>query len=334
MGVTHGGGIFAAAEQRGVAWQQMLDFSASINPLGCSPRVKEAILNALDRVPHYPPIQAEHLRIRLASEWGVAVEQILTGNGAADLLRDFCMLTGTGHLAVPVFSEFERLWPNAVVCKVDDPSTWPSQGTLVVTRPVNPTGYLLDADVIARYLDRSQATVLVDESFLDFTQAQSLFGMTEKNPRLVILRSLTKFYALPGLRVGALVGHPDMIARLAQLRTPWSVNVLAGEAAMAALEDREHCAATLAFVNSERAFLAGQLAEFVDGRVWPPTANYIYVAIPYASRLVAFAALHGILLRDCTGWRGCPPSGVRIAIRRRWENERLLAVWKEFLCDT
>jgi threonine-phosphate decarboxylase len=332
MGLTHGGGIFAAAERRGIPWQQVLDFSASINPLGPSPRVKEAILSSIDLVAHYPSTYASHLRQRLAQEWGVAEQQILTGTGSMDLLRDFCACFPEGHLAVPVFSEFHRLWPTASLCRVDDAATWPEQGTLVLTRPVNPTGLLIDIEVIAAYLRRSKATVLVDESFIDFTDAASLVRLTMEFPRLLVLRSLTKFHALPGLRVGALVGHPKTIEPLARLRSPWSVNALAEQAALAALDDHEHAAATKQFVREERTWLAQEIATIPYAQVWPSEANYLYVEIPYSSDLVPFAATCDILIRDCTGWPGCDRSAIRIAVRRRWENQRLLAVWREFSC--
>ncbi len=333
MGLTHGGDIFAAAERRGVPWQQVLDFSASINPLGPSPRVKEAILSSLERVAHYPSIFSTDLRLRLAREWGIQPEQILTGNGAVDLLRDFCTCFPAGHLAVPVFSEFHRLWPTASFCRIDDAKTWPEQGSVVVTRPVNPTGSLIDAEVMVAYLRRSKATVLVDESFIDFSGASSLVGLAAEFPHLLVLRSLTKFHALPGLRVGALVGHPETIRRLSHLGTPWAVNVLAEQAALAALDDREHADATRKFVRQERAWLAQQISAMPDTRVWPSEANYIYIEIPYASDLVQFAAKRDILIRDCTTWPGWERSAIRMAVRRRWENERLLAVWREFLCD-
>jgi len=333
MGVTHGGDIFAAAERRGVPWQQVLDFSASINPLGPSPRVKAAILSSLDRIAHYPSIHASELRFRLAREWGIAEEQILTGNGALDLLRDVCAYFPEGHLAVPVFSEFHRLWPNALLCRADDAASWPTQGTLVVTRPVNPTGCLIDAEIVIAHLHRSNTTILVDESFIDFSGATSLVGLTAEFPRLLVLRSLTKFYALPGLRVGALVGHLETVEPLSRLRPPWAVNTLAEQAALAALDDRDHAEATRKFVQQERTWLAAEFAALPRTKVWPSEANYIYIEIPYAAKLVEFAAQRNILIRDCTGWPGCERSGIRVAVRRRWENERLLAVWKEFLCE-
>jgi threonine-phosphate decarboxylase len=333
MKIAHGGDIFAAAGRNGVPWQQVLDFSASINPLGPSPRVKQAILSSVDRIAHYPSTGSSDLRLRLAMEWGIAEDQILTGNGAVDLLRDFCAHFPEGHLAVPVFSEFHRLWPNALLCRAGDSGGWPSEGTLVVTRPVNPTGSLVDADAVIAFLRRSSATILVDESFIDFSSAASLVTRTAEFPRLLVLRSLTKFHALPGLRVGALVGHPGKIGPLSRLRPPWAVNTLAEQAALAALDDRAHAEATRQFVQQERAWLLRQVAAMPGARGWPPEANYIYIEIPYAADLVRFAARRDILIRDCTGWPGCEGSGIRVAVRRRWENERLLAVWKEFLCE-
>ena len=331
MGITHGGDIFAAAARRGVPWQQILDFSASINPLGPSPRVKEAILSSLDRIAHYPSIHASELRRRLAQEWEVREDQILTGAGAVDLLRDFCSCFPQGHLAVPVFSEFHRFWPAASLCRVDDAETWPAQGALVVTRPVNPTGSLIDAGVVAAYLRQSEAMLLVDESFIEFSSAASLAGLTAEFPRLMVLRSLTKFYGLPGLRIGALAGHPQIVERLSRMRPPWAVNALAEQAALAALDDREHAEATRSFVRQERPWLAQQMAAMPDTRVWPSEANYLYVEIPNAPDLVEFAAARDILIRDCTAWPGCERSAIRVAVRPHWENERLLAVWKEFL---
>ncbi len=332
-GFQHGGDVFAVANRRGIPWQQIIDFSASINPLGPSARVKEAIVSSLDRIAHYPSIDSSDLRCRLALEWGIAREQILTGNGAVDLLRDFCACFGDGHLAVPVFTELHRLWPNAMQCNVANPETWPERGTLVLTRPVNPTGYLIDAKFVIEYLRRSQTIVLVDESFIDFSTAGSLIRYTSEFSRLFVLRSLTKFHAIPGLRVGALAGHPDSIVRLSEMHQPWAVNALAERAAMAALDDREHAEATRQFVRQERAWFAQRIAAMPSVQVWPSEANYIYVEAPYASKLVEFAAERDILIRDCTGWPGCEQSAVRLAVRPRWENERLLAVWKEFVCD-
>ncbi len=321
MAITHGGNIFAAAQRRGLPWQQILDFSASINPLGPSPAAREAILCAIDRIVHYPERGGPRLREALAAEWRVPVGKLITGNGATELLFDWCRQVGTGTIAAPAFSEFHRAWPNARFCLLDDPSTWPHEGPVVFTRPANPSGHLPTADSIRAYAGNRRAPVLVDESFLDFCDAESV-GI---GPNLSVLRSLTKFWALPGLRLGALLGDVESIE---QQRPPWSVNALAEAAALASLADRQHAAATRAFVKSEVAWLAVQLG------VAPGPANYLLIDTPHASALTAFAAHRNVLIRDCSGWPGWPCSAVRVAVRQRWENEILVSIFKEFACVT
>jgi threonine-phosphate decarboxylase len=120
---------------------------------------------------------------------------------------------------------------------------------------------------------------------------------------------------------------------MGRIRPPWSVNVLAEQAALAAIDDREHADATRAFVQQERAWLSREISLFLNTVVWRSQANFLYVEIPYASDLVRFAEERNILIRDCTRWPGCQQSSIRIAVRRRWESERLLALWREFLCE-
>lgn len=324
MEMTHGGNLFATAENAGIPWQQVLDFSASINPLGPSPRVREAILAALDRIAHYPDRSASRLRRRLAEAWKISPEHIAAGNGATDLLVNFCAQHPPTHLAVPCFNEFHRVAPNATLVPMDAPAQWPNEGTLVITRPANPTGFVCSMEAV---LSRPGCTILVDESFLDFTTHPSLIPHTALNPRLFVLRSLTKFQALPGLRIGALIGQ-NLTSQ-----APWTVNALAEEAAIAALADEDHAAATRHFVTTEQAWLQEQIEAIPFAHAWPSEANYLYIETPHAAALTAYAAARNILIRDCTGWPGLRNPGVRIAIRPRWENEVLLAAWKEFACS-
>lgn len=327
MAVTHGGNIFSVADREGVAWQQVLDFSASINPLGPSPAAREAIYSALDQISHYPERTSLALRQSLAIEWGVQPEQVMAGNGATELLFDWCRHFGAGTIAAPAFGEFHRAWPDAQLCLVADSSTWPAKGPVVLTRPANPTGTLVGTQAVLRYARERTGAVLVDESFLDFCEAESLTPSAGKN--LFVLRSLTKFWALPGLRIGALVGA---VGALAKLRPPWPVNALAEAAALASIEDREHAERTRAFVRAESRWLAGELGQLPGLRVWSPVANYLFVETSRATELTAFAAARRVLLRDCSDWPGFPVSAIRVAVRKRWENQILIDVCKECLC--
>jgi threonine-phosphate decarboxylase len=323
----HGGNIFAVARENDWDWRDIADFSASINPLGPSPLVFEAIRHALDRIVHYPEREPRELQETLAFEWSVKPESILLGNGATELIHFLSrtMRFEPVTLVPPVFTEFHRAFPNAHV------SHAPSEdGLVVLSQPVNPTGQLIPID---KFL-KPPSALLVDESFLDFTGHSSVARFLTTRPNLYVLRSLTKFYALPGLRIGALIAAPALIEELRRFREPWQVNVLAAQAALAALGDRDHSVRTIEFVHFERQWLSDRLAAMPGAYPQPSCANYLLVALDHpASPLVAHLLKHKILVRDCSGWPGVLfDSCIRVAIRTRPENERLLTAWTEFSC--
>ena len=323
--MTHGGNLFAICRERGWDWREVLDLSASINPLGPAPGVRPAILEALDRIAHYPESGTPLLVARLAEAWGVASNQILLGNGATELIHFLARIWHQRKVTVevPTFTEFHRAWPRARTARFEDP---PADGLVVVAQPNNPTGQGRDL----RGWDRP---LLVDESFVDFSERSSVAGLTREWPDLLVLRSLTKFYALPGLRLGALVGHPETIARLRRRREPWPVNVLAEAAALAALADPEWAAASRRLVCVERRWLWERLVRLPGIRPQPTEANFFLVHVDHASRLCRWFLERKILLRDCTGWPGLEGEAFRFAIRTRPENERLVAMLEEYLCQ-
>jgi threonine-phosphate decarboxylase len=333
MNVTHGGDIFELARRRGCDWREIVDFSASINPLGPAPGVKRAIVDALDRIVHYPERDPSDLREALAAKWNVSPDQILLGNGATELIF-FLARTYAGApicLRVPVFSEFHRAFPNARLTEDVDPHRWPTQGVQVLTRPENPTGLLLEYHALRKWLRRTDHTVIADESFIEFSGAPSLADMTEERPNLLVLRSLTKFYALPGLRIGALVASKKLIRQWQTMREPWQVNVLASAAAVAALQDEDHAAKSVAFVDHERGWLAQECGLLRGVTVAQSRANFLHVRTDYpAAALRQYLLEHNLIIRDCSGWAGISEQSVRVAVRTRDENLRLLNAWRQF----
>ena len=335
MAVVHGGDIFAVARRHGWDWRDVLDCSASINPLGLSPRVRPAIFAAVDRVLHYPERESLRLRGALAREWNLAEDQILLGNGATELIFFAARLFRSTPvtLALPVFSEFHRAFPQSRPADLADATNWPREGLLVLTRPANPTGWTLPLETLRNYLATSVAAVLVDESFLEFSGHCSAASLIQQNPRLMVLRSLTKFYALPGIRVGALIGSAEAVGTWQEHREPWQVNVLAEEAALAAVSDAEHACRSRDFVRGERAWLTEQLLGLPRCEPMASDANFVCVQLSYpAAQLCDHLLRSKILLRDCAGWPGVGGQNVRVAVRRRDENQRLLSVWRNFKC--
>lgn len=333
MIVTHGGNIFELARRRGCNWRDIVDFSASINPLGPAPGVKPAIIEALDRIVHYPEREPSDLKEALAAKWAVHEEQILLGNGATELIYFLARTFGglPTCLRVPVFSEFHRAFPNAQLTEDRDPDRWPGTAVQVLTRPENPTGFLLESGSLRDWLQRTRHTVIVDESFIEFSGAASLADMVEIRPNLIVLRSLTKFYALPGLRIGALLASKELIRQWQTAREPWQVNVLASAAAVAALQDEDHAAKSLAFVEVERQWLTQQCSRLRGTEVAQSRANFLHIRTEYpAASLREYLLQHNLIIRDCAGWAGVPGESVRIAVRTRDENMRLLDAWRPF----
>ncbi len=321
--MRHGGNILAVARRHGWDWRTIADFSASINPLGPAPAVRAAVIHALDRMAHYPEADSLTLRRTLARHWDTHPDRLLEGSGATEVIHFLGReISGPVYLAAPVFSEFPRAFPGAVTVPFDS-RAWPTDGLVVVTRPANPTGAMPD-------LSHWKHPLLIDESFIEFTGEPSLVSSLDRHPDWIVLRSLTKFHAIPGLRIGVLAAAPERIAQWRRRRGPWTVNIAAEAAVEASLADGDHARRTLDFVRSERAWLIGQWSRLPGWQPVASAANYILAAAdrPVAP-LVAALEQRRILVRDCSGWPGVePPHAIRAAVRPREENLRLL----EALC--
>jgi threonine-phosphate decarboxylase len=335
VSITHGGDIFRIASERGWNWKDVLDFSANINPLGPAPGVREAICAALDRIVHYPSPEPVALAGELAQHWHVPAAQIVVGNGATELLHYFARTHPGGPvtLVVPTFSEFHRAFSGAEFANWDDLDRWPTTGLVALTNPNNPTGRLA-CEGLEEWLLSTSHSVMVDESFLDFTRSPSAIRLLPRRPNLFVLRSLTKFCAIPGLRVGALICGPEQAATLRSAREPWQVNVLAEAAAIASLQDADYAIRSRCFVERERPWLMERLAALPGVTVEPSCVNFLYARLEYdPACLCEFLLERKILLRNCSRWPGFEQPSVRLAVRTREENTRLLNAWSEFRCD-
>jgi threonine-phosphate decarboxylase len=249
----------------------------------------------------------------------VEPEAILLGNGATDLIHFMAgqIRASEVTLVVPTFTEFHRVYPGARQVAWEQPNAWPAATMLIVTNPNNPTGEYKRIDC--------EQPMLVDESFLDFTGRAS--AAERMRPDWIVLRSLTKFYALPGLRIGALVAHPDRVRTWRGLRAPWQVNVLAEAATLAAISDSAHADRTRAFVQQERDWLYSRLMRIRNVRPRESCANYMMVELDWDSgELADFLLARKILVRKIGG------NAIRIAVRTRTENERFLAAVEHFAC--
>jgi threonine-phosphate decarboxylase len=170
--------------------------------------------------------------------------------------------------------------------------------------------------------------VVVDESFIEYCDALTCLPEQRKYPRLIILRSFTKFYGLPGLRAGYSVSSPAVAASLRRHQPPWSVNALAQRAAETAMADAAHARRCLAHVEAERARMTARLSSLDGVTVLPSSANFLLMELPRPYRADAVAKelrRHGMLVRDCSSLQGCTARMIRIAVRTKRDDNRLLA---------
>jgi histidinol-phosphate/aromatic aminotransferase/cobyric acid decarboxylase-like protein len=199
---------------------------------------------------------------------------------------------------------------------------------LIVNNPHNPTGHLFTRSDLRPLLDHF-SLVVVDEAFMDFlppSQEQSLVPWIKDYPNLVVLRSLTKFYTLPGLRIGYALAHPDRLRRWQNWRDPWPVNQLAVAAAIAALADQDFQARTWRWLPSTRQALATGLGAIPGLSPWPGTANYLLVQAnqPVPCLQEKLLREYQIFIRDCLSFRELGDRYLRVAVRTTAENDRLL----------
>ncbi|RNC69205.1 MAG: threonine-phosphate decarboxylase [Desulfuromonadales bacterium] len=351
----HGGTIFAVARQLGIAPEEILDFSASINPLGPAPGVREAVCAAFDRLIHYPDSEATELRDALALHHDLASTNICIANGSTELIYLMPRLVSgrRGLIVAPPFSEYAKALARAG-WSVDYLDLSPDEAfalspealdrrlaegfdLLFLGNPGNPTGKLIPRLEVEAILDicRRHGTFLVlDEAFIDFCEEESAKYPVIERGGAVVLRSMTKFYAIPGLRLGYVMGHGEAIARLAALRAPWSVNTLAQAAGLASLADAAYADQTRALVAAERERLATGLANLSGVTVYPSAANYLLARTssgPTARELAGRLMAERILIRDCSSFRGLSDRFFRIAVRGHQENGRLLALLRSIL---
>lgn len=341
----HGGNIYKARRRLGI---ETVDFSASINPLGLPDYIKKLMYQNFDDILHYPDPDAECLTKEIARYWDIKEENILVGNGSIELiyLIASALRPRTALIASPDFSEYERALSLAgsrlSFLKLTenngfkiDLSRIGSSDILFFSNPNNPTGSMV---VTAR--DRIEKlpikTVVVDEAFMDFVADEDIYTMIHKAvkyKKIIVLRTFTKFFSLPGLRAGYIVAHKDIVRLLKRHQAPWSVNVLAQTASARMLSDNVYMDATRSLVEKERNFLMKELGAVMGVRPFTSVVNFILIKIEvrgYTSRYVTDELFHkGILVRNCANFRNLKGQFIRVAVRKREENIRLIKAIKD-----
>jgi threonine-phosphate decarboxylase len=349
---VHGGEVLDAAGKTGLRREDILDFSSSVNPLGPSQKALQAAKDAFGRIQAYPASNSNELREVIAKHYGVKKSNIIMGNGSTELMYLFCeVFLKKGEFAAipaPTFGEYEsavrrtgeevrfvKLGKNFQIESKSFISQTKDAKIIFVCNPNNPTSMLTPTEQLTEIVEDALARdclVFLDEDFLEFVEHEKVLSMVDKinnYQNLFILKSFTKIFGLTGLRVGYGIANQEIINAMACSKIPWNINCLGQAAAVAALKDTEHLQKTLALIKKEKAFLQSGLSEIRGFKLYPADANFFFIDIRKsgftAAELAQKMLSKGMLIRDCTSFRGLDEFFVRVAVKTRVENESLLS---------
>jgi threonine-phosphate decarboxylase len=357
--IVHGGNIYELSARAGCSPDEILDFSASINPLGPPPGLNEIMTGCFNRLESYPDIHNRVLIEAVSKFHEIDPEYIAVANGSTELIYWLPRALGVTKalVALPTFGEYvkafelhgttlQRLFTRPEELfqpRAEDLAATLQNGAfdaVLLTQPASPSGSLLDdetIDWITRERSAARDTFfIVDEVFIDFCEQASLKRFLDKAPNIAIIRSFTKFFALPGLRIGYLLAQPRVIAKVRDHLPPWSVNALAQAAGAYCLTQDQYRTKTLDVISKERQRLAGELSSIDGFDVLPARANYLLVrmdrGLKTASRLkMDIFERDRILIRDCGSFEGLDDRYFRTAVRLPDQNDRLLSALRHAL---
>jgi len=352
----HGGNLKEASLKYKIGRDEIIDFSANISPLGLSPKVREALSNNIDLALSYPDPYCDELKREISAYLGTDKENILAGNGSCDLIYLIARTFNPRKtlILIPTFSEYEyAVKMSGGRCQFfklpeEKDFLWKKESILkhlkgidlaFICNPNNPTGRLISKEdllFIVTACEKWEATIVVDEAFIDFVEDYNHFTLVSEvvpNENLLILRSLTKFFALAGLRVGYIEKEKRIIKELEGKQSPWSVNGLGQIAAREALKDQNFIEKTKSYIQQEKKYLWEKLKEIEGIEPYPAAANFIFCRLTKgginSSLLAEKLGCQGILIRDCSTFRGLDNRFIRVAVRKREENLKLISALRE-----
>ena len=347
---THGGDIYTAGER----YEKVYDFSANINPLGMPKEAETAAARSLSSCEHYPDPLCRRLTEKISAVEKVKSNQVVCGNGAADLIFRLALALrpGKSMVCAPTFSEYEQGLKSSgsqvvyhilreeegfhltedILLQIEAED---GLDLLFLCNPNNPVGDLTDRTLMERILSvcrDKDIIVVVDECFMDLTgkaEAFSLTGKLSQYENLMILKAFTKSYAMAGLRLGYLLSaNEELLDKVFAFGQPWSVSTPAQEAGRAALCTEGYLKKALILISREKKRLC-QALRGKGFRVFPPEANYIFFFCEKGEQFRTAMAEKGILIRSCGNYPGLSENFLRIAVRTPEENDYFIQMMEE-----
>ncbi len=343
---VHGGIDYAELKNLGISPEAILDFSVSCNPFGPPPSIREALANA--SIERYPDSEASELKQLLAEKLNIATDNLIIGSGSTELIRLLtiayfspsdlvlipqptygeyeiaCHLADTHILKQPVLQE-----PNfhLDVTEITDLIRKHRPKGIFLCNPNNPTGQYMTKGELDHIMSTTNDSLLIlDEAYIAFTEnAWSSMNLVDRG-NLVFLRSMTKDYALAGLRLGYAIATESIISVLKRVRPPWNVNSLAQKAGIMAINADNYLEECSTKIREAKIFLVQELGH-LELSPLPSRTNFFLVKVGNATKFRQALLMKGFLVRDCTSFG--LPQYIRLAPRTLPECQRLITAIKE-----
>ncbi|WP_028863182.1 pyridoxal phosphate-dependent aminotransferase [Psychromonas aquimarina] len=339
--------------------QQWLDYSANINPLGVPRSFTNALTEHRYALDIYPDPDYVDLRQSLAEFSNVEMENVLVGNGATEMIFLFfkALKASKALIIGPTFAEYARAAESAGTqidyfildsCdgfKLDMQllEAQIKQGYQVLTlcNPNNPTGNLLDLQTLKQIIklcEENQVQLLLDEAFIEFVDSGfQKSAVIFQSPSVFIIRALTKFFALPGIRLGWAVSFNEALnARIGQIREPWSVNCFAELAGITVVKDQTYINDSIAWITNEKRVFRNLLKSLKGIEVFATECNFILLRLPMplcAQQCRQYLLKEGVIVRDAGNFIGLDSRFIRVAVKDAPSNKRLYQLLKNYLDD-
>lgn len=355
----HGGNIHAMAKSLGVRIENIVDFSANINPLGLPESLKKALIDRIHVIEHYPDPEYKDLKKAIGEYHGLKEQYITVGNGATEII--YKMITGLqprkSLILAPTFSEYEKAL-DKIGCEVkyyylrEEKGFQIDEGFLraleedidlvVLCNPNNPTGQLVERKILRQILDNCRENrigLMMDEAFIDFVSVQeeeTMIHYIEDYKRLYIIRALTKFFALPGLRLGyGITAHRDLLDKIEAEAEPWSINSYAALAGEIVLKDKSYIQKSRSWIEQEQKRFYAELEKIDQIKVYAPKANYIlFQLLDKEKEIQELLMKKNILIRSCSNYKNLENNYYRVAIKDYKANNTFITALKEILNES
>jgi len=341
----HGGNAKVISRENELQYEKIIDFSANINPLGAPTSVKKAIIDGLDEIEKYPDITYFELKNSIGEYENIDKDNIILGNGAAEVL--FNIIKGINPrkslILAPTFSEYEEavraVNGNIIYYELEEENNFYIQENILeyidekidlmfICNPNNPTGIITSKDLMERILIQAQKNnviLLIDESFLDFMEEDSsMISYINKYENLVIIKSLTKFFALPGIRIGYAICNSLLKEKVERVSPAWNINILAEIATKVAVKDNNYIMESIKFMKNEKKYLFNELSQIKELKVFKPSVNFILLKNLRDMDLKNELLKNNILIRSCHNYKGLNNNFYRVAVRTHAENVMLI----------